>query len=121
MFIRSEKPYKGLNTIRINIGTYLGEPKDEDVYVVLAELPIDTTIQLREEDAAHNFSKLATIFRDSLPRLIVDHNLYETKEKLMSAQDVAELISAKSDLMTHLIPEYLHGLFPIPPKQSGEK
>ena len=121
MFIRSEKPYRGLNTTRINIGTYLGEEKDEDAYVVLAEMPIDITIQLREKDAAKNFNELAMIFKEALPRLIVVHNLHETKEELMTAQDVADLISAKSKLMTALIPEYLHNLFPTPPKQNEKK
>ena len=117
MYKRKETPYGGLKTTKICFGTQLGQDKDEDAYVVLVEPNVRLAGKLKrlgEDDALESFV-------DMLPGLIVEHNLYEDDENLMSNGDVAELIGGKISLALSVLKGFTDGLFPSPPKATGGK
>jgi len=120
MFNRSQKAYGGLNASQINIGTFLGEEKDEDAFIVLSELSIDKSMKLRNiiNDGE---SALVDFFSEVLPSVLVKHNLHETETELMTNEDVIQLIRGKTALFLHVMNEYTHSLFPAPPSESAKK
>lgn len=117
MYKRKAVPYGGLNVTKVCIGSFLGQEKDEDAYVVLSEPSVRLAGKLKhlgEDEALETFTEM-------LPDLIVEHNLYEDDEVLMSKSDVAELIGGKISLALHVLKGFTQGLFPSLPKGTGEK
>lgn len=120
MFNRSQKAYGGLNATKVNIGTFLGEDKAEDAFIVLSELPIDKSLKLRKV-VPEGEESLVEFFSELLPSLLVQHNLHETETELMKKEDVVALIRGKTPLFLHVMNEYTNSLFPTPPSKSAEK
>lgn len=122
MFYRSKKAHGGLTAWQINIGTLLGEEKDEDAFIVLSELPIGLSMGLRnisrKKDAE---TAMVKFFAESLPVILVDHNLYETEIERMKNEDVIELLKGKTDIFLHVMSEYTNHLFPTPPSKNEKK
>ena len=123
MFNRSQTAYGGLNASKLNIGTFLDQPNDEDAYIVLSELPVDKSVRLRKVVKGGKGSEEALVdfFSELLPSILVDHNLHETETTLMSKEDVTALIRGKTPLFLHVMEKYTDILFPAPPSKKGEK
>lgn len=109
-YIRNKAYKNAIQKVKVNFGTLIGLEKDEDAYVVLKELPTMEMMQLNE---AHEKGKkeLLEFFKDVLPRIIVDHNLYETETQKMANEDVASFIYEKLDVTGKVIGEYASASF----------
>ena len=122
MFNRSKKAHGGLTAWQINIGTLLGEEKDEDAFIVLSELPIGLSMGLRSIAQKKNAeTAMVKFFAESLPAILVDHNLHETETELMKNEEVIELLKGKTDVFLHVMSKYTAHLFPTPPSKSVKK
>ena len=109
-YIRKQAYDNAIQKVRVNFGTIIGQDKDDDAYVVLKELPTLEMMQLKE---AHEKGQkeLLKFFKGVLPKIIVEHNLYETETKKMSSDDVASFIYEKIDLTGKVIGEYASASF----------
>ena len=109
-YVRNKAYENAIQKIRVDFGTIIGLEKDEDAFVVLKELPTMEMMQLNE---AHEKGRkeLLEFFKDVLPLIIVDHNLYETEKQKMSNEDLASFIYEKLDLTGKVIGEYASASF----------
>ena len=109
-YVRNKAYKNAIQKIKVEFGTLIGLEKDEDAFVVLKELPTMEMIQLNE---AHEKGKkeLLEFFESVLPKIIVEHNLYETETAKMSNEDVATFIYEKLDLTGKIIGDYASASF----------
>ena len=54
---------------------------------------------------------ILNFFKDALPKIIVEHNLYEEEGKLMTKADVASLIFENLPLTMKVVEEYSESAF----------
>ena len=109
-YIRKKAYDNAIQKVRVNFGTIVGQEKDDDAYVILKELPTLEMMQLK--DAHEKGQKeLLEFFKEVLPQIIVEHNLYETEKQKMSNEDVASFIYEKLDLTGKVIGEYASASF----------
>ena len=120
MFVRQKQLDNCIQKVRINIGTLVGLEKDDECYVTLKELPTLEILKLKE---AHNdgLGAVMKYFKDVIPYILVDHNLYETEQQKMKNEDVADLIFAKNELTNKIISEYTSASFFTPASKKGDK
>lgn len=109
-YVRKKAYDNAIQKVKVEFGTIIGQEKDEDAYVVLKELPTLEMMQLKE---AHEKGQkeLLEFFKDVLPKIIVEHNLYETETQKMTGDDVAAFIYEKIDLTGKVIGEYAGASF----------
>lgn len=120
MFVRQKEYAKAIQSVRINIGSLLGLEKDEEAFIVCKELPTLEQIKLKEAKDKGEIA-LLEYFKEVLPNIIIEHNLYETEEKKMSTKDITDLIFEKSALTVKVIEEYAKGSFFTPTNKAKEK
>ena len=110
MFVRQKQLDNCIQKIRINIGTNVGLEKDDECFIVLKELPTLEVLKLKK---AHDegIEAVMQYFKDILPLILVDHNLYETEQQKMTNEAVADLIYDKNDLTYKVITEYSNSTF----------
>ena len=110
MFVRQKAYDNAIQKVRIEFGTLLGLEEDKEAYIVLKELPTMEMMQLNE---AHEKGQkeLLQFFRDIIPRIMVEHNLYQTEEKKMSCSEVTELIYEKLDITSKVVSDYASASF----------
>ena len=108
MFIRSN--YNYITKVKINIGTLLGCETDEEAYIVLREPTTELAIKLKNA-SGEGEEGILNFFKDALPKIIVEHNLYEEEGKLMSKADVASLIFENLPLTMKVVEEYSESAF----------
>lgn len=110
MFYKNKNYEAAIQTVKLEIGTYLGCEKDEEAFIVLKEMPsLDMTELSKAQEAGQE--SLIEFFRNELPRIIKAHNLMEDDDHLMSNEAVAELIYEKFDLTIKIITEYSNAAF----------
>ena len=119
-YVRNKAYKNAIQKIRVDFGTIIGQEKDEDAYIVLKELPTMEMMQLKE---AHEKGQkeLLGFFKEVLPQIIVEHNLYETETQKMKNSDVAAFIYEKLDLTGKIIGEYASASFFTPPNGKDGK
>ena len=111
MFVRQKAYQNAIQTVTINFGSLLGdEYKDEDAGVTLKELPTLEMMKMSEAKEQGQV-KLLEYFKEVLPEIITDHNLYETEDKKMEKKDVAELIFDKFEITVKVVNEYCSAAF----------
>ncbi len=104
-FVRDKAYSNAIQKIRVEFGTLVGLEDEKEAYIILKELPTMEMMQLNE---AHEKGRmeLMEFFRGVLPKIIVDHNLYETEEKKMTPEDITAFIFEKLDLTSKVVTEY---------------
>ncbi|MBO4393480.1 MAG: hypothetical protein J5800_03970 [Spirochaetales bacterium] len=119
-YVRNKAYENAIQKIRVEFGTLIGLESDEEAYVVLKELPTMEMMQLNE---AHEKGRkeLLEFFKDVLPLIIVDHNLYETETEKMSNEAVAAFIYEKLDLTGKVIGDYASASFFTQQNSEGAK
>ena len=119
-YVRKKAYENAIQKIRVEFGTLIGLETDEEAYVVLKELPTMEMMQLNE---AHEKGRkeLLEFFKDVLPLIIVDHNLYETETEKMSNEAVAAFIYEKLDLTGKVIGDYASASFFTQQNAEGAK
>ena len=111
-----------LRKVKIEFGTLLGLEKDEEAYVTLKELDTMTTLRLKDVSLSGNQNELMEFFKSIFPGIIVTHNLYETETKLMTKEDVVNIIYEKLELTSKVISEYTSAMFrPVRKGGDGDK
>ena len=110
MFYKNKNYEAAIQTVKIEIGTYLGCEKDEEAFIVLKEMPSMDMARLNKAQEESQES-LMEFFKAELPLIIKTHNLMEDDEKKMSNKDVAELIYEKFDLTVKVITDYSNAAF----------
>ena len=120
MFVRQKQLENCIQRVRINIGKLVGLENDDECYIVLKELPTLEILQLKE---AHNkgINALMEFFKEIIPHILVDHNLYETEQQKMTNEAVAELIYEKNELTNKVISEYTGASFFTPASKKEGK
>ena len=120
MFIQKRDYGAFLQSVRVNVGKEVGLEKEEDAYLVLRELPTLEMLELR--DAYEKGQKeLLVFFKTVLPKIIIEHNFYETDEKKMSVDALANLIFERMDLSGKVIGEYSTAAFFTRQSKKEEK
>lgn len=120
MFVRNKNYDSAIQKIRIDVGTFVGLEKDDEAYVVLKELPTSEMLALKEasekgEDAIMDF------FKTVLPKIMTDHNFYETEQQKMTNAAVTDLIFERLTLSNKVISSYSNASFFTLQKPSEEK
>ena len=110
MFIQKRDYGAFLQSVRVNVGQEVGLERDEDAYLVLRELPTLEMMELRDAYSKGQ-KELLVFFRDVLPRIIIEHNFYETEEKKMTNEALSGLIFERMDLSGKVIGEYSSASF----------
>ena len=110
MFVQKRDYGAFLQTVRVNVGKEVGLENDEDAYIVLRELPTLEMMELRDAYSKGQ-KELLVFFRDVLPKIIVEHNFYETEEKKMTNDALSSLVFERMDLSGKVIGEYSSASF----------
>lgn len=120
MFIREKAYENAIEKVRIEFGTLIGEKADADAYIVLKELP---TLEMMELNKAQEKGQedLMLFFHNVLPKIIVEHNLYETATTLMTNEAVVDFIFEKMDVTSKVISEYANAAFFTRLSKNGDK
>ena len=111
MYIKKNDYDKALRKVRIEFGTLIGLDTDAEAFLELKELDTLTTLKLRA--LADKQDEVVAYFKEVLPSIIVDHNLYETEDKKMSNKEIANFIYEKLELSTKIMTEYTKAIFRI--------
>lgn len=120
MFVRQKAYDNCIQKVRIEFGELLGCKEDKEAYIVLKELPTLETMRLNEAHEKGQ-SELLEFFLGVLPKIIVEHNLYETEEKKMTNEAVVDLIFEKLEVTTKVITEYTEAIFTSRLNKKEEK
>ena len=120
MFIQKRDYGAFLQSVRVNVGKEVGLESDEDAYLVLRELPTLEMMELRDAYGKGQ-KELLVFFRDVLPRIIIEHNFYETEDRKMSNEALSALIFERMDLSGKVIGEYSSASFFTRQKKSEEQ
>lgn len=111
-----------LRKVKIEFGTLLGLEKDDEAFVVLKELDTMTTLKLKDVSQEGNQNEVMEFFRGVLPKIIIQHNLYENETKLMTPEEVSKLIYEKLDLTSKVMGDYTSAMFrPVGKAADGDK
>lgn len=80
------------------------------------------TVMMKLNEAHEKGRKeLLEFFKDVLPLIIFDHNLYETENQKMSSEDVATFIYEKLDLTGKVIGDYASASIFFSPGERGRR
>lgn len=120
MFVKNKNYDNAIQKVRIEVGTLVGLERDEEAFITLKELPTAEMLALKEA-SEEGETKVIEFFKTVIPRIIVDHNFYETEQKKMSAQDLTEFIFEKIDLSNKVISEYSNASFFTQQKHKEDK
>lgn len=116
MYIKSKNYDGSLRRVKIEFGTLIGLDEDKEAYVTLRELDTMTTLKLKDVSQSGSQNDMMTFFKEILPRIIITHNLYETENKIMSNEAVADFIFEKLDLTSKVMGEYTKSMFRVKPE-----
>ena len=120
MYVKKNDYEKALRKVKIEFGTLVGLDTDAEAFLELKELDTLTTLKLRS--LADKQDEVIAYFKEILPNIIMDHNLYETEDKKMSNKEIANFIFEKIELSTKVMTEYTKAIFRIKPDaEDGNK
>ena len=111
MYIRAKNYDNSLRRVKIEFGKLVGLDEDKEAYVTLRELDTMTTLQLKDVSQKGTQNDLMIFFKEILPRIIITHNLYETENKIMTNEAVANFIFEKLELTSKVMSEYTKSMF----------
>ncbi len=120
MFVKSKDYEKFLIKVRVNIGKELGLENENEAFIELKEIPTLETMNLKEMTSKSE-KELIQYFKNMLPMIIVDHNLYVSENIKMSNEEVVEIVFEKNTLATKVIGDYLQNAFFTSAPKKGEK
>lgn len=120
MYIKKNDYDKALKKVKIEFGTLIGLDTDAEAFVILKEMDTLSTLKMRA--LAEKEDEVIVYFKELLPNILVDHNLYETEDKKMSPKDVANFIFEKLEVSSKIIGDYTSSVFRIKPNaEDGDK
>ena len=120
MFVRTKNYDNAIQKIRIDVGTLVGLEKDDEAYIVLKELPTSEMLGLKRA-SEEGEDKIMEFFKSVLPKIMADHNFYETEQKKMSNEEVVNFIFEKLELTNKVISSYSNAAFFTPVSKNADK
>lgn len=117
MFVKSKHYGNYIVKVRIDLSAELGLDPSEDAYIVLRELPTVDVIGLKEAYVKGEREALE-FFRERLPDMIVDHNLYEDENKKMDPAGVVALLFERAAAVMKVTNQYSDAIFPTSRSQT---
>ena len=111
MFIKQKNYDNSLKRVKIEFGKIIGLDEDKEAYVTLRELDTMTTLQLKDVSQNGSQNDLMYFFKQILPKIIIVHNLYESENKIMTNEQVADFIYEKLELTSKVMSEYTNYMF----------
>ena len=109
-----------LITARINLGRFFGVP-EADAYVELREPSTFDALKMEKAAKGGEPEESLAVFREILPRLIVEHNLYRSESEKLSPEEVVEAMVEKMELFSFVVTEYSARVLFSLGKGSAEK
>ena len=83
----------------------------EEVWVALREPDTIEKTKLAERKEVLNTSDFLAYFKDILPVLIIDHNLYDKNNAQLDVKDVADIIFKKQEITADFIEQFFKWAF----------
>lgn len=120
MFVKAKDFGKYIQTIRLSIGLELGLDSADEAFIKLRELPTMEMIALEKLQTGSD-SDVCNYFREVLPSIIVDHNIYEDENVKMTNEGVCNLIFENTRLTLRVVKEYFSASFFTQSKRKEEK
>lgn len=110
-----------IQKITVNIGTFLGCETDEEVHLTFRESSYLETLGLKNAFTGEDAENLAKYIKKIFPDILVEHDIYKTKDVLASNEEVCELIFSKSVLADYVSGEYFKAVFSSQLSKTEEK
>jgi len=108
MFVRNQGKY--IQEMKLEIGNLLGEEKNDEVYVVLREPKTEWMLKFTKCGEDDTTEQIA-VFKELLPKIILKHNLTEDGEKLLSVDEVTEVLFDSLETTQYIMQEYFSAPF----------
>ena len=107
VIVKDKRDY--LIKTKVLVGQFFGQQPD-DGFIELVEMDtLDssrmTKVSKAVKESGDN-SDLMALFRELLPKVIVEHSLYKSDTEKYSSDEVAGIIFSKVDLSIHVIEQY---------------
>jgi len=90
---------------RFDIGTWF-DMAPEEVQVTMKEPTTLQYLKIQEVWTKHDETEIIQSFYELFPELIVDHSFYQTENKKMTNQEVADLLFGKFEAITDIMKMY---------------
>jgi len=90
---------------RVNLGDLLGVAP-EKVWVEMREPDTGDLLQISDQLSGASNAKQIEIISGLFPKILVDHNFYESQDKKMSLEAVSTLLKNRSKLTIRATSEY---------------
>lgn len=110
MYIASKNYENAVKRVKVNVGLELGLDNENEAFITLKELPTMEILKLKEV-SQNGGEELLSFFKETLPNIIVDHNLYETEQKKMSNEEVVALVFESMSLTNKVLNDYSQASF----------
>lgn len=112
MFIKAKHYDTCIQKVRIELGSLVGLEKDDEVFILLRELPTLQMLKLKESSELGEHQTLI-LLKELLPQILVDHNFYEDEQakKKMRNDDVADIIFGSLELTVRVVNAYTQAGF----------
>lgn len=120
MFVRNKNYDNAIQKVRINVGTCVGLENDDEAYIVLKELPTSEMLGLKKA-SEEGEDQIMDFFKKVLPKIITEHNFYETEQQKMSNEAVIELVFERLELTNRVISGYSNAAFFTPVSKKEDK
>lgn len=109
-----------MQKVKIFIGLELGlEP--EEVFLEFKELPTIDALKMKRLQSSKDELKMLEFWRETFPKVLVDHNLYIDEQKKMTADEVIGFVFEKLDLTGKVLMEYTNANFFTQRKKTEDK
>ena len=95
----------------VNIGTFLGCEKAEDVHLTFRESSYLETLAIKKAYASDGEEGLAREIKKIFPSALVEHDIYRDKDTLATNEEVCELVFSKWELADYVSGEYFKAVF----------
>jgi len=118
-FVMSE--HNVVQKITLNIGNFLGCEKAEDVQLTFRESTYLETLGLKKSLSDGGENALAEEISKIFPSILVEHDIYKTKDTLATNEEVRDLIFSKTDLADYVAGEYFKMVFSSQLSKTEEK
>ena len=110
-----------IQKITVNIGTFLGCEKDEDVHLTFRESNYLETLGLKKAFTGEDMENVAKYIEKIFPSVLVEHDIYKTQDTLASNEEVCNLIFSKTALADFVSGEYFKAVFSSQLSKTEEK
>lgn len=121
MYVQTKNYGNAIQKVRINIGLELGLEEAEEVFIEMKEMSTLDVIKLKKVTAEGDEYGVTLFWKETLPKVIVNHNLYIDEQTKMTNEQVIDLVFEKVELTGKVFDEYAHANFFTQGKRNVDK